>query len=126
MTLSDLKSLHALNKEIELERRRLHSITQKRDSVSIIGIGMIPREEFEPQIKQLEERIRQRLKDCIRLYNEINGFISTIPDALTRLVVSLRYVNSLEWEQIAQHIGGGNTAESVRKLCARFIKKYLS
>lgn len=125
MTLDNLKRLHALNKEIEYEKARLFSMRQKRDGVSIIGVGMLKKSDFSSEIEMLQAKITIHLKECLALYNEIIEFINEIPDPYLRLIISLRYINALEWEQIAQHIGGGNTAEGVRKSCERFLKKRL-
>ena len=126
MTLDNLKRLRALNKEIEFEKKRLWSMRQNRDKVSIIGVGMVKKEDFSSEIELLEATITIHLKDCLALYREILDFVNKIPDPHLRLVISLRYINGLEWEQIALHIGGGNTAESVRKSCERFLHKHLS
>ena len=57
----------------------------------------------------------------IDLVEEIEEYINTIDDSLTRQILSLRYVNGLTWEQVAASIGGGNTADSVRKVAERFL-----
>lgn len=124
VNLTDLKRLHALNKEIEYEKAKLYSLSKKHDHVSIIGVGLLKRDEHLYEVKELERTIAIHLKECLELYKQILDFINTIPDPLLRLIVSLRFVNGLEWEQIALHIGGGNTAESVRKACTRFISKH--
>lgn len=123
MTLKDLKRLHSLNKEIEYERRRLRALQKAGHSVSLIGVGMIQRDDFCAELDALEKSIEAHLNECLALYKEILDFINGIDDALIRLIISLKHISALEWEQIALHIGGGNTAESLRKIYERFIKK---
>lgn len=53
--------------------------------------------------------------------NRLNRFINTIDDSQMRMIFSLRYINGLNWLQIAFSIGGGNTADSVRKAHDRFL-----
>ena len=126
MTLNDLKRLRSLNREIEYEKKRLHALKKKGDYVSLIGVGMVSREEYSLQIKALEDAIKRHIDECMALYNEINQFISSLDDPFIRLIISLKHVNGLEWEQIAMHIGGGNTAECIRKAYSRFVKKHFS
>lgn len=125
MTTEALKRLHALNKEIEYEKGRLFSMRCGRDHIGICGVGSLKKSDFSDEISLLEAKITLHLKECLALYNEIIDFINTVPDPLLRLIISLRYINALEWEQIAMHIGGGNTAEGVRKSCERYLKKRL-
>lgn len=44
-------------------------------------------------------------------------------DAQMRMILSLRFVNGLTWRQVAHSIGGGNTEDSVRKACQRFLQE---
>ncbi|MBE6624570.1 MAG: hypothetical protein E7622_02875 [Ruminococcaceae bacterium] len=125
MTMEQLKRLHALNKEIELEKERLYSMRCVQGRVNLNGIALIYEDDFAEDVAVLEEKIKTHLKDCLALYREILDFVNAIPDPLIRLIVSLRYINGLEWEQVALHIGGGNTGESVRKACERHLRRYL-
>lgn len=125
MTMEQLKRLHALNKEIELEKERLYSMRCVQGRVNLNGIALIYEDDFAEDVAVLEEKIKTHLKDCLALYRETLDFVNAIPDPLIRLIVSLRYINGLEWEQVALHIGGGNTGESVRKACERYLRRYL-
>ena len=125
MTFEQLKRLHALNKEIELEKERLYSMRCVQNRVNIPGVALLEKDKFAEDVCTLEAKIKRHLRDCLDLYSEIMDFVNSISDPFLRLIVSLRYVNGLEWEQVAMHIGGGNTAESVRKSCDRHLKKFL-
>lgn len=46
-----------------------------------------------------------RLKKCEELKLQIEEFISNIPDSLTRRVFQYRYIDNLNWQQIARRIG---------------------
>ena len=126
MTLDTLKRLHALNKEIEYEKARLYSFRKKSDHVGIIGIGSIQKSDYANEIKTLEVQVSAHLNECIALYKEIMDFINRLPDPLLRLALSLKYINGLDWEQVAAHIGGGNTPDGIRKFCERYLKNKLS
>ena len=52
----------------------------------------------------------------------LRNYIANIDDALTRRIFELRYINQYSWEQVARKVGGGNTAEAVRKRHNRYIR----
>ena len=58
--------------------------------------------------------------------NRLNRYIASVDDSLTRLVLSYRFINGLSWGQVAEHVGGNNTEESVRKVAYRHVRKNLS
>lgn len=54
----------------------------------------------------------------------LRNYIANIDDALTRRIFELRYINQYSWEQVARRVGGGNTAEAVRKRHNRYIRRH--
>ncbi len=52
-----------------------------------------------------KEILINRLEKCEELKMQIEEFISTIPDSLTRRVFRYRYIEGLTWLQIARRIG---------------------
>lgn len=52
---------------------------------------------------------------------EISRFIDTIPDDQARLIFRLRFLRGLAWGEVAEIIGGGNTENSVKKICYRHL-----
>jgi hypothetical protein len=112
MTEKHLSEMKLLNREIALDKSRLCSLeAELRYSKSA---------EIKAKIKLLQAKIEAKIKHSLALYDEINDFISSIDDALIRLIISLRFVNNLTWEEIALHIGCGSTADGVRKAYKRF------
>lgn len=55
--------------------------------------------------------------------NEVEKFISTIDDSHIRRIITLRIVDGLSWNKVADKIGGNNTEDSVRMAFERFMKK---
>ena len=51
-------------------------------------------------------------------------YISNIDDSLVRLALRLKCCDGLEWAQIAQRIGGGNTKDSIKKQVYRYLEKH--
>ena len=67
--------------------------------------------------------LRQRLE---RQKNKIELFVAGILDSETRRIFRYRYIDGTvmpTWQWIAFQIGGGNTADGVRKRVNRFLKK---
>ena len=54
----------------------------------------------------------------------LRNYIANIDDALTRRIFELRYVDRCSWDQVARKVGGGNTAEAVRKRHNRYIRRH--
>ena len=72
------------------------------------------------ELSQLYYLNREIEADKKRL-DEISS-LQKIPDSITRQIFTLRFINGLSWVQIAFHIGGGNTADGVRKRLFRHLK----
>lgn len=53
----------------------------------------------------------------------IREFITTIPDPHTRRIMSLRFERQMSWEEVAVKMGGGNTADGVRKIVSRYLQR---
>lgn len=61
--------------------------------------------------------------DSMRQINQVEKFIKGIKDSHIRRIVSLRVVNGLSWNEVADNIGGGNTEGSVKMAFQRFLEK---
>lgn len=55
--------------------------------------------------------------------NEVHMFINSISDSHMRRIITLRYVDGLSWNRVADEIGGGNTEDGVRMSFNRFMEK---
>ena len=52
---------------------------------------------------------------------EVREFIDTIEDSRTRIIFDLHFLCGMKWEAVARMIGGGNTKDSVRMACYRYL-----
>lgn len=66
---------------------------------TIIGI------EENKNLEKKKEILLKRKRICEKLKLQIEEFISSIPDSLTRRVFRFRYIEGLSWPQIARRIG---------------------
>jgi hypothetical protein len=130
MTVRELSKLYYLNKLIERDTLRLSELENRLQPGGMNFNGM-PRnpspknmmEEIIPLIIEIEERIRKEQEDYIRERMVIEDYIRSVEDYQIRLILSYRFVDLLTWNQTARMIGGGNTEDSVKKMCYRFLKK---
>lgn len=133
MTLNELSQLYYLNREIEADKERLEELRARTGapaSPSLSGMphgsgdnsSKVEREALE--VVSLEHLIESKIKRCKAERLRLEQFIAELPDSFTRLIFTYRFVNGLPWEQVAASIGGGNTADSVRMACNRYIKQH--
>lgn len=59
-----------------------------------------------------------------RAKRRVELYISGIDDLFTRRVFVKRYLQRKKWQTIADEFGGGNTKDSVRKICERYLEKH--
>ena len=130
MTKDELSKLYWLNREIEREKRRLDELTAAAESVtaSITGLPHVTgnsrrSEDIMILLAEQREFVDLKVKESVIEYNRLNRYIASVDDPLMREILALRFVNGLSWRQVAASLGGGNTAESVRKMCERYLKK---
>lgn len=131
MTLNELSQLYWLTREIEADRRRLQELEQKASAPSSVNLSGAPRINREvSSVELMAERIVE-LKNAIQKKQEKNiaerirleRYISEIPDSYLRQTFYYRFVLGLSWRQVAFRLGGGNTADGVRKACRRYLDK---
>ncbi len=65
---------------------------------------------------------QQKRADLCRCIDEVECWINEIPEESTRVIFLLRFADGMRWKDIAAIIGGGNTEDSVKKRCYRYIK----
>ena len=55
--------------------------------------------------------------------NDVQVFIASLDNSHDRRIVTMRVIDKMSWRQIAQNIGGGNTADSVRMAYNRILER---
>lgn len=61
--------------------------------------------------------------DLLQKTNEVEEFIMSVDDSRMRRIINLRFIEGLSWNKVADHIGGGNTEDSIRMAFNRFMGK---
>ena len=131
MTLKELSQLYYLNREIEMDQRRLRELEAKALPGAQVLTGMphgsnvadiVGR--YAAEIADLRGIIEAKHQQCLYERSRLERYIADIDDSLLRQVFTYRFVNGLPWLQVAACIGGGNTADSVRMACYRYLEKH--
>lgn len=131
MTMKELSQLYYLDREIKLDRERLaelRSDLMSPKSPSYDGMPKSPNpdpamERCVAEIADLEAIIQAKIEQRVYERSRLERYIANIPDSLTRQIFTLRFVDGLKWEEVADKVGGHNTGYSVKKICYRFIAK---
>ncbi len=130
MTKKELSQLYWLNREIEKDRQALSELWGRAENVSPRFSGMPQAKgrgdktgSCAAQMADLEESIQRNMQRCFQEQRRLTDYINTLPDSFLRQVLSWRYIHCLSWTQVALRMGGGNTADSVRKSHDRFLRR---
>lgn len=131
MTLKELSQLYYLNREIEMDQRRLRELEARALPGAQVITGMphgsgvadiVGR--YAAEIADLRGSIEAKHQQCLYERSRLERYIADIDDSLLRQIFTYRFVNGLPWLQVAACIGGNNTADSVRVACNRYIEKH--
>lgn len=130
MTLKELSQLYYLNREIEMDKKRLLELEAQAVSISPNLSGM-PRSpgvgdrvgRYAAEIADLKGIIEAKHKQCLYERSRIERYISGLEDSLLRQIFTYRFVNGLPWRQVAACIGGGNTEDGCRKAVQRYLER---
>ena len=131
MTKKELSQLYWLNREIDMDMQRLRELEETALSPKAQQIDGMPHNPGDgdalarlvAEIADLTAIIAAKQQQCIHERNRLERYIAVIPDSLTRQIFTLRFVNGFSWYQVAAHIGGGNTADTVRMACNRYLER---
>lgn len=131
MTIKELSQLYYLNREIEDCQRRLEWLEARR-GVSAVLLDDMPHgsgpprssvEQLAAEIVDIKAIIHAKQIECLHERNRLERYIAGIADSETRMIFEFRFVDCMSWEQVAYHMGDGNTAERVRQVCSRYLRQ---
>ncbi|MCL2718109.1 MAG: hypothetical protein FWE14_04940 [Lachnospiraceae bacterium] len=131
MTLKELSQLYYLIKEIKIDQLRLEELQAKAEGTSSGFLSELSKApNFESKLEKyivekvdLANIIFKKQQRCIDERARLEQYINDIDDSYTRMIFSLRFIDGLSWDKVADHIGGGNTDQSVKKRCYRHLDK---
>ena len=103
MTLRELEQYRDIEAEIAEDRARLNTLSDS------------DYDDLYERIRAKTERRNAKLRRCYI-------FIERIPDAYTRRIFKLRFIDGLSWNKLA-HIIGGTTADAARMAVKRYLRE---
>ena len=130
MTRKEITQIYYLNKEVEKlqeDLRKMRSAglqSPKLDGMprAAGGVGD-PTASRAVSEADLEKKIEHRLKRIQRLRKKIWDYTDEIYDPLLRMIIEYRCISLCSWDEVAANVGGGNTADSVRKRFNRHFRE---
>lgn len=130
MTLKEMSQLYYLRQEIESDNERLMRLQSEVLSYGTPDLSGMPRggtgdnrlERLVAEIVDLERVITDKLVECVAERIKLERYISSVEDSLTRQILISRFIENKPWYKVAIDIGGGNSAESVKKRAYRTLK----
>lgn len=120
MTLEELSSLYYINKEIEKLKEELYNLNNNRNFYKSNIISDMPRGgepkdimlNYAENKKTIEDMLNYSLRKLQIKRAKIEEFLSQVEDAETRLIMRLRCINNMRWEDIGEELGMSRTTVS--------------
>lgn len=127
MTIDEINSIYYINKEIARIQEELYNLKNKNfyKGNRITGMPKGNSEgdifsDYAEDIRTLESMLQYNLKKLNIERKRIEDFLNTIENAETRLIIRLRAVNNMKWEEIGAELGMDRT--TVSKKFYKFFK----
>ena len=128
MTLQELNNLRKYPLEIKQLQERILQLQRQTESATQMFSGMPSAKGNGDRISDIiasyvdEQNKLQRLI-AKRQREELNAmsYISDICDSQLRSIFLMRFLKGYSWTKIANEIGGGNTADSIKKSVYRYL-----
>lgn len=132
MTRKKLEQVYHLNKELSMWQRRLAELQADIALSPKVMDGMpytqtnnvgSPTEEKAIRLAELAKVIEGKISEIQISLMDIEIYIATIDDSLTRQIVMYRCCQLKSWQEVADKLGEGFTAEAVRQSYHRFVRE---
>jgi len=130
MTKERLNQLSWLKTEIEVLTNRIRKIenalsgrTSRVDGMSWLGGQRDLVGDLVPQLSDLRDQLSASRNTAMAECTQLQQFIAGISDSHIRLIFILRYMDGLNWHQVAWRLGG-NTPDSVRMIHNRYLARH--
>lgn len=118
-TEKELNQLHYINKEIEVLKKQLDELKSRSliKGQELTGMPHVSgtsdkTAQIAVAIREIEELYEIKLRELYVVRGRIERYINTIEDSELRLIVRLRCINNMRWEDIAVEVGYERTTVS--------------
>ena len=128
MTLRELSKYYKLHERLERNREMLASLSAAAGLKAQVITGMPHAPgvsdrvgDMAVEIADLEDKIAALEARCDRERRKLEKYIGTINDDQTRMIFRLRFIRCMTWPQVAEALGGRNSADGVKHICYRYL-----
>ena len=129
MTKKELSQIYYLSNEIDMWRKELNRLQTMSliPSQEITGMPFSPggKSDKTGNLASKKADIRAKIAELqgklIEEYSKLMNYIETIDDSIIRQIIYHRCILCMQWGQVARHVGGGNSADGLRKMLDRFL-----
>ena len=129
LTIKKLENLRWLKKEIDYYAEKVKEIRLSLGVLSAQNFNGLPSSGCEvsqpvrdvERLEKLERLYLRKRETYEKELLECQSFIESIDDSFVRQIITLRFADGKQWKRIAFEVGG-NTEDSVRKTCERYLK----
>jgi flagellar biosynthesis chaperone FliJ len=140
------RKLEKLQQVLAEDEERLRTLQDNADGLHGMNMDGMPHgssvgsavENTALRIMQLEEDVKQRREEVLNLQALISArqtlavlerarlekYIGEIDDPRMRLAFTCRFESGQSWEDVAQSMGGKCEADTVKKMCYRYIRNH--
>jgi len=133
------EEIRFLEKRIENKKKQLAKIRSEGQVIDMVKGGYggtqhfkiegIPRGTInlvEAQLENQEFILTCRYNKLMEQETRVEQYISDMPTSELRLVSTYRFIDGLEWNDVAKKMGPGYTATGTRLLMTRYMNKTLA
>lgn len=134
MIREELGKLGSIQKEVELIKKELNTITEEYVTDKVTGsmvehpyilthfkISGYDSEGYSVKVKRLERKLKRKLDELMDEWARIEEYIESIDNATIRIILRLRHIDGMKWEQIGREIG--YTERQCRRKYKEFFEK---
>lgn len=129
MTLQELSKYYKLHERLERNREMLSSLYAAAGPGAQVITGMPHAPgvsdkvgDLAAELWDIQSKIDYLEQRCAEEKKKLEKYIGGIKDDQTRMIFRLRFIHCMTWPQVAETIGGRNTANSVKLICHRYLK----
>lgn len=130
MTKKELESVYWLNKQLKMWQERLSDLQADIALSPKVLDGMPfaktnktgdPTQAKAMKLAEMAKIIEGKIAEIQIAIYEVEELIAKIDDPLLQQIICYRCLNLKQWDEVAELIGAGYTAESVRQIYHRYI-----
>lgn len=92
-------------------------------SITISGYPVPVYYRYKNQLEKCETALRKKEAELLELVNTVEEYITGISDSKMRRILRYRYIDNLNWVQVAVRMGKKYTADGCRMLHNRFFEE---